>query len=164
MQSPTPVPAELAPYYTPPARTRFRHAALLILPFLAVVVVLGALVAGGWWLTHRSHGGGAPNQKSQLSQNGSSGSNGSNNIGKVPTYLPSNPRSPSSQPGAQPTKPKPTSKPTPAATDETNVAAKQQTLTNTGPSAVTVLLPLLMAAVAIGGAESYQQIAARRQA
>jgi hypothetical protein len=58
-QSTTPsaaqVPPELQPYYGRPSLgTRLRRVGLFILPVLAALALIAALIAGGMWLKHRS--------------------------------------------------------------------------------------------------------------
>ena len=120
------VPPELQPYYRPTRGARLRRAGLLILPLLAAVVLIGALIGGGWWLAHRNQ-----------NKTASNSSQHSTETAQAPTEpTPAEPAPTTQQPAETPT---PATQ-TPTSSTPTSTPASTSTLANTGPDAMGVLL------------------------
>jgi len=125
------LPPELKQYYRPPLKSRLKHIGLLILPLIAVIVVGCALVGGGLWMA--SHFG-AFKQPPQITKN----------TGPAHPAHPANQTpAPKIQPQPVPQSTAPTSQPSPA----TPVAPPS--LVNTGPSPLTIVLPVVAAALSM---------------
>lgn len=163
-QSTTPtapdVPPELQPYYGRPSLAmRLRRVGLFVLPVIAALALIAALIAGGMWLRHRSDQSSnkvatnqSTSQKPTTNSNQNQGSNSSqsqnqgNNQSQPAAPQPTNTSPNNSSSANNSTSQQPSGNAQQPGTNSSG--ATPANIPNTGPDAGMYLLALVMASIA----------------
>lgn len=158
------VPPELRPYYgTPSMGTRLRRASLFVLPVLAAIVLIVALIAGGLWIRHRMEqddSSVATSQSSQSQNQTQQPTTTDNTQSDNSSDSQSQSSAPSTDATSNSTSPSSGVTQTPDATSQTTTPASD--LTNTGPDDGVYVLAFAAAVTATALAYIRQLKLARR--